>query len=85
MEKFLSKLASQARLEMAPEIDVADQVMRIIASDRIKIVTTYERPFMWMAGLSTAAAIAIGTLAIYGYYAWNNPLFEMSETIAWVL
>ena len=85
MDNNFEKLVEKARLETPPDIDVADQVMRIIESDRIKVVNTYDKPFIWMAGLSTAAAVTIAGIAIYGYFAWTNPLVEMSETISWVM
>lgn len=87
MENFLRKLSDRARLEAAPDIDVVDTVMQIISTERTATlkVTSYDKPFVWMASLSTAAAVAIGTLAIYAYYVWSNPLTELSETIAWAL
>jgi hypothetical protein len=85
MENLLQKLARKARLETMPDVDVVDSVMRIISQQQTGAVESIDRPFVWMASLSTAAAIAIGSFAIYAYYAWSNPLTEMSETIAWVL
>lgn len=85
MEKLLRKLADKARMETPPDIDVVDNVMRIISAERVTNVVSYDKPFVWMASLSTAAAVAIGTLAVYAYYTWSNPLMEMSETIAWAL
>jgi len=85
MEDFLRKLANRARLETAPDIDVVDSVMRRISANQALSVQSYDKPFVWMASLSTAAAVAIGTFAVYAYYAWANPLSEISEAIAWVL
>ena len=84
MENLLQKMANKARLETAPDVDVVDSVMRIISQTGTVTVESVDKPFIWMASLSTAAAIAIGTFAVYAYYAWSNPLTEMSETIAWV-
>jgi len=44
-----------------------------------------DKPFVWIASLSTAAAIMTATLAVYAYYAWTSPLNEITDTIAWVL
>ena len=85
MENLLRKLANRARMETAPDIDVVDIVMSRISAQTVSAVGPDDKPFVWIASLSTAAAIAIGTFAIYAYYAWSNPLSEMSETIAWVL
>ena len=85
MENLLKKLANRARLETTPDIDVVDNVMRIITAGQARSIESFDKPFVWMASLSTAAAIAIGTFAVYAYHAWTNPLMEMSETIAWVL
>jgi hypothetical protein len=84
MENFLRKLADNARMETPPDVDIADNVMLIISSQQLRN-QVYDKPFVWMASLSSAAAIAIGTLAIYAYYAWTNPLAEISDTIAWAL
>lgn len=85
MGNLLTKLAKRARLETAPDIDVVDSVMRIISSQPVVAASPDDKPFIWMASLSAAAAIAIGTFAIYAYYTSLNPLSEMSEAIAWVL
>ncbi|MBW8016282.1 MAG: hypothetical protein FVQ82_08855 [Planctomycetes bacterium] len=85
MENLLRKLANRARLETMPDLDVVDIVMSRISAQPVSAVGPYDKPFVWIASLSTAAAIAIGTFAIYAYFAWSNPLSEMSETIAWVL
>ena len=87
MENLLQKLARKARLGTLPDVDVVDSVMRIISQQQQQTATveSIDKPFVWMASLSTAAAIAIGSFAIYAYFAWSNPLTEMSETIAWVL
>jgi hypothetical protein len=84
MENLLRRLANKARLETTPDIDVVDSVMRKISAQPAASVRLDDKPFVWMASLSTAAAIGIGTFAVYAYFAWSNPLSEMSETIAWV-
>lgn len=85
MENLLRKLANRARLEKTPQVDVVDSVMQRISAQSLTAAEPDDRPFIWMASLSTAAAIAIGTFAIYAYFAWTNPLSEMSEAISWVL
>lgn len=85
MENLLRKLANRARLETPPDIDVVDNVMQRISDQSLAVVRPDDKPFVWMASLSAAAAIAIGTFAIYAYYTWSNPLSELSDTIAWVL
>jgi hypothetical protein len=84
MENLLTKLADRARMETPPDVDIADNVMQIITARHLQ-ARLYDKPFVWMASLSTAAAVAIGTLAVYAYYTWTNPLAEISETIAWAL
>jgi hypothetical protein len=84
MENLLRKLAGKARMETPPDVDIAGNVMLIITGQQLRN-QVYDKPFVWMASLSTAAAVAIGTLAIYAYYAWTNPLAEISDTIAWAL
>lgn len=84
MNDKLLKLVENTRNETAPEVDVADQVMAIIKDGRVRVnADVYRKTFSWMAGLSTAAAITVATLAVFAYYAWTSPLREISETIAW--
>ena len=73
MEKLLRKLAKTARLEKAPNIDVVDSVMHRISAQQIVAVLPDDKPFVWMASLSAAAAIAIGTFTIYAYYTSTTP------------
>jgi hypothetical protein len=40
---------------------------------------------MWVAVFSSAAAIPAAILAIVAYYTWVDPLFEISQAIAWVM
>lgn len=84
MNDLFLKLIKNARKEQAPQLDIADQVMAIIKNGKTAVNTDiYNKTFAWMAGLSTAAAIAIATLAVIAYYEWTTPLREVSETIAW--
>lgn len=85
MQNIFSKLVDKANQETPPAIDVVDQVMTRLSAGQVYSTASSDKPFVWIASLSTAAAIMTATLAVYAYYAWANPLIEISDTIAWVL
>ena len=78
-------LAAQARGEMPPHVDVAGRVISILTVEEDRLDRITERPLMWLALLSSAAAVPAAVLAIVAYYTWVNPLFEISQAIAWVM
>ena len=78
-------LAARARGETLPRVDVAGRVIAILTAEEDRLDRITERPLMWVAVLSSAAAVPAGVLAIVAYYTWVNPLFEISQAIAWVM
>ncbi|MHC4113626.1 MAG: hypothetical protein ACYSWZ_16800 [Planctomycetota bacterium] len=78
-------LAARARGEIPPGVDVAGRVIAILAAEQDRLDRTSERPLMWLAVFSSAAAIPAAVLAIVAYYTWVDPLFEISQAIAWVI
>lgn len=78
-------LAAQARGETPPRVDVAGRVISILTAEQDRLDRISERPLMWLAVLSSAAAVPAAVLAIVAYYTWVNPLFEISQAIAWVM
>ena len=83
-ERF-RRLAGRAREDSPPPIDVADRVVRVLTARPPAAVSMPERTWMWMAGLSVAAAAAVGVMAIPFYEMWNDPFTEVVETISWVI
>lgn len=78
-------LAARARGETPPGIDVAGRVIAILTAEQDRLDRLTEKPLMWLAVLSSAAAVPATVLAIVAYYTWVDPLFEISQAIAWVV
>ncbi len=78
-------LAARARGETPPRVDVAGRVISILTVEEDRLDRITERPLMWVAVFSSAAAIPAAVLAIVAHYTWVNPLFEISQAIAWVM
>lgn len=85
VDAYLRQLAGLAREDSPPQVDVADRVVRALAARQPAQVALPERTWMWMAGLSAAAAAAVGIMAIPFYEMWNDPFREVVETISWVI
>ena len=78
-------LTARARSEASPRVDVGNKVLAILEAQQNNLVRISERPLMWLAVFSSAAAIPAAVLAIVAYYTWVDPLFEISQAIAWVM
>ena len=83
-EKKFQALITRARSEAPPSVDVAGQVIAILAAEHDRIERASDRPLMWLAALSSAVAVPAAVLAIVVYNTWAGPLFEISRAIAWV-
>lgn len=74
-------LLAQARGETPPQVDVAANVLMVLASGRVS-----DRPLLWLAALSSAFAVPAAVVAgVIMYNAWADPLVELSEVISWVM
>jgi len=78
-------LAARARSETPPRVDVAGRVIAILTAEQNQLAHISERPLMWLAVFSSAAAVPAVVLAIVAYYASLDPLFEISQAISWVM
>lgn len=78
-------LAARARSEVAPRVDVAGRVIATLTGEQDRLDRITERPLMWLAVFSSAAAVPAVVLAVIAYYASLDPLFEISEAISWVI
>jgi hypothetical protein len=81
-EELIRKLASLARTEKPPRVDVARRVMATLYRSA-KQEMTEVRPLAWMAGLSTVAA---GLIAVLSYSAWQaatDPLLGIFIDLYW--
>ena len=81
-EELMKKLASRARLEQPPQLDVADKVMAALYSP-----TEEERvasnPLAWVAAASAALAIVVAVLAIPALDTWTDIIFAKLNEIPW--
>jgi len=80
----LKALARQGHGDSPPAVDVADRIVQILTTSP-HMVVLLERLWMWMAGLSCAAAVAVLVVAVPFYDLWNDPFLEVMETISWVI
>ncbi len=83
-ESRFEALTARARSETPPAVDVAGRVIAILAAERERVDRTSERPLMWLAAFSSAVSVPAVVAAIAVYNAWADPLFEISQAIAWV-
>lgn len=84
LDDKLKMLAACARGETPPRVNVGARVISILTAEKNQFDRISERPLMWVAVFSSAAAIPIAVLAVIAYYTWVGPLAEISQTIAWV-
>lgn len=84
-EKLIKGLAKRAGLEATPEVDVVYQVLARLRRDYSAATWEYEKPMMWVAGISTVAALSLAVVAFIAYFASLDPLSEISQTISWVM
>jgi len=84
-EKRIEILAARARAERPPQVDVAQSVLRILASGEAAPITVAERLWMWLAAGSAAVAVPAAVIAVALYNASSGPLPELVDSIAWVM
>jgi hypothetical protein len=84
-EEQFKALAARARGESPPPVDVTDRVMAILADSRSRPVYASEKPWMWLAALSSAVAVPVGLLTFLVYDFSSDPLAELAQAISWVM
>ena len=83
-ESRLSQLAALARQEVIPSTDCANAVVARLRGPYANPGYVLETPLLWVAGLSSVAAVAIVMVAVTLYHgAPVDPLREVIETISW--
>ena len=85
IEKRFKTLAALARAESPPEVDVSARVLDILASDHRQVMFVSEKPWAWLAVVSSAAAVLAVLFTIVAYNVWADPLSEISQAVAWVM
>lgn len=73
----LAEIARLARMESAPRTDVSMNVLRQI---RVQHTILAERPLMWMALGSTAAAVAIAIVSMPVFMSLLDPLNALFQS-----
>lgn len=84
MKSKFEILAERARGETVPRVDVSGRVIAILTTEQDQLDRITERPLMWLAVFSSAAAASVAVISVVSYYLWTSPLVEISETISWV-
>jgi len=84
-ESQFEKLVARARDEAAPSVDVAGRVIAILTAEQDRLDRVSERPLMWLAAFSSAAATAAAVFAIVVYNTWADPLMEIVDEISWAM
>ena len=85
IEKRFKALTSLARAERPPDVDVSARVLEILASDHRQVMFVSEKPWAWLAVVSSAAAVLTVLFTIVAYNVWADPLSEISQAVAWVM
>ena len=85
IDEQLKMLAIRARSESSPRVDVSNQVLAVLATERKRFDRMSEKSLMWVAVLSSALAASVMVIAMISYFLQANPLAEITETISWVV
>lgn len=93
-EEQFETLIARARNEAPPRVDVADRVLAILSAKqdrslehrhRVQLLFASERLWMYLAAVSSAAAIPVALLTFFLYQTWSDPLAELIEAVSWVI
>jgi hypothetical protein len=84
-QRYMRILAARARHESPPRVDVARQVILSLRSMQDSPAEVRQGPMMWVAVLSTAAAVPAAVFALVVYYAAADPIMEIARAISWAI
>ena len=82
---FFNTLVTGAAKEQPPQVNVADRVIATLTARDKQLERIWERSLMWIAALSSAAAVPFAALAVFLHNIWTGPLYEISKAISWVM
>jgi len=85
VEERFKALAARARDETVPAVDVTAGVLAILSAGKGQATFASERPWMWLAAVSSAAAAACALFVIVANYMWSDPLTEIVQAISWAM
>lgn len=84
-ERIIQKLASMARKESPPQVDVADRVMAVLRT-RGQGRRTVVDPIAWVAAASAAVAIPVVLAAFSVGGSWSDTLMAaLADLAGWML
>lgn len=83
-KQTFNKLIRRAEQAKAPDVEVADDVLAILASQSQQQELISYRPLFWIASVSSAAAACIAIVAaVMMKTATTGGLMELYHTISW--
>ena len=85
MNSLFDKLCERASQEEVPRVNVADKTIALFEANEIHTGWFWDRPLMWVAALSSAAAVPLVVLAFLFNHNLTEPLYEISQAISWVM
>ena len=81
-ERIIQELASLARKEAPPQVNVADRVMAILRTSRGEGRRTVVDPIAWVAAASAAVAIPVVLAAFPFGGSWGDTLMAVMAALA---
>jgi hypothetical protein len=84
-KNFFNTLVARASEDKPPQVNIADRVIAALTAKDQRLDWIWDRPLMWIAGLSSAIAVPVVTAAVYLHNIWIGPLYEISKAISWVM
>lgn len=85
MKSFFEILCEKAGKEKAPKVNIAGKTIAFIEANEINTGWFWDRPLMWVAAFSSAAAVPLVVIAFLFHNVWTEPLYEISQAISWVM
>jgi hypothetical protein len=84
-KELFNALVTRAANEQSPRVNVGDNVIAALMARDKRLERIWAKPLMWIAALSSAAAVPFVTLAVFLNNIWTGPLNEISKAISWVM
>jgi hypothetical protein len=84
-EQKIERLASRARAEEPPRVDVTQSVLVALTPSGPERLTAAERFWMWLAAASSAIAVPAAAVAFILYARAPGPMSEIAEAISWAI
>jgi hypothetical protein len=81
-EKIIRKLATRAKAEDPPRVDVTQQVMETLYA-RAKVDTFELKPLVWVMGFSSSTATLISVWSVASWQAITDPLLRIIFELSW--